>query len=166
MDQTLRAEGAKSAKQWYEQNAYAFLPLPQHVESFVSNARDAGRALAEAASKATASAVEEADEVAAFAIAVGSAFTAVARATLPLGIGPDLMGYGTTITVGAGGAQPCAEGALSGAWNSLDDAIDFFALAQNAGQDRGVNDDAKAQMKSFATKAAPVAEAVKGLLNL
>jgi hypothetical protein len=165
MDQTLQAEGAKSAQQWYDQNAYAFLPLPPQVDSFVQAARAAGQALASAASAATPSLAEQSD-VAEFATAVGEALSAAGQAMVPLGIGSDLIGLGATISMGAAYAQPEAEGVLSGTWNDLDQAIDFYTLAQNAQQDRGVNDDAKAQLQGFAAQASQVGASTKALLNL
>jgi hypothetical protein len=165
MDQTLQAEGAGSAKQWYQQNAYAFLPLPPQVAAFVDAARTAGRALAHAASSATAS-LAEGSEVAAFASAVGEALTAVGAAIAPFGGGTDLLGMGVVITAEAGRAQQAAEGVLARVWDRLDDNIDFFALAEHAQQDRAVNDSARSQLHSFAAQAAQVGESTKALLNL
>src|SRR5581483_7532503 len=73
MDESLRAEGARSAEEWYGQNAYAFLPLPPQIEKFVEAARAAGRAMSSAASRATPRVMDE-SEVAAFASAVAEAF--------------------------------------------------------------------------------------------
>lgn len=164
MDQTFQAEGAQSAKQWYDQNADAFLPLPAQVDSFVSAAREAGRDLAYAATKATPSAADE-TEVAAFASAVAAALISAGQASSPLGIGSDLVGLGSTITVNAARAQAAPQGALSGAWNGLDQAIDFYSLAEHAQQDRGVNDDAKSQLKAFSSQAKQVGAAVDALIT-
>jgi hypothetical protein len=164
MDETLQAEHASSAKQWYEQNAYAFIPLPHAIAGFVDSAHEAGRALAHAASLATASAAD-ASEVAQFAAAAGVALTKAAEVSVPLGIGAHLLALGTTIVASAGGAGAAQEGQLSGAWSGLDGEIDFFALAQDAQQDRAVNEHGRAALQSFAGRADQVGQSIQALLS-
>ncbi|HWE56428.1 MAG TPA: hypothetical protein VG435_13010 [Acidimicrobiales bacterium] len=167
MDETLHADQASSAQQWYDQNAYAFIPLPHAIAAFVDAAHEAGQAMADAASLATPSVAEPSD-VARFASAAGIAFMKAAEASVPFGIGAQLLELGSAIVAragGAGGAGGAQEGQLSSAWGGLDDAIDFYALAQNAQQDRAINESGQAVLQSFAGQADQVGQAIQALLG-
>jgi hypothetical protein len=156
-----------SAKDWFDMYANDIhIPLPEKAQSFIDTAKAAESALLDALYATTYDPGGDDEHLANFGGKVAEALIATAEVGAPYGLGAELIGVATDITLHLLLPKPTEAGVLKTTWDNLDrGAGGFNAYAHDAFLYRAVPREAIEQLPTFIEHAARVGAATRALFE-